>query len=125
MFSLLFFVAIIGAMFTGCGSDDDDDATTNTADLVGFWLYYEGDDMAELGFFADGTCNYEQTYDDGEDMDFGKGTYTVKGNKLTMRLTFGDETETWEYTIKSLTSKKKLVLVDEDGDTYSFDYYKK
>lgn len=122
MLSLLFFFTIIGAVFTGCSSDDDDDAT-NTTDLVGYWIHYDGDDMEELGFFADGTCNYEETYDD--EMEFGKGTYTVKGNKLTMKLTFGDEKETWEYTIKSLTSKKKLVLEDEDGDTYSFDYYKK
>ena len=122
MFSLLFLVAIIGAMFTGCSSDDDDD-NTNT-DLVGYWIRYDGEDLTELGFFADGTCNYEETYDDGEDMDFGKGTYTVKGNKLTMNLTFNDEKEVWELTIKSLKSKKKLVLEDEDGDTYTFEYFK-
>ena len=122
MFSLLFLVAMIGAMFTGCSSDDDDD-NTNT-DLVGYWIRYDGEDLTELGFFADGTCNYEETYDDGEDMDFGKGTYTVKGNKLTMNLTFNDEKEVWELTIKSLKSKKKLVLEDEDGDTYTFEYFK-
>lgn len=123
LFSLLFFIAIIGAVFVGCSSDDNDDAA-NTNDLVGYWIRYDGDDMEELGFFEDGTCNYEETYDDGEEMEFGKGTYALKGNKLTMKLTFGNETEVWEYTVKSLTNKKKLVLVDEDGDYYTFDYYK-
>lgn len=42
-----------------------------------------------------------------------------------MRLTFGDETETWTYTIKSVKSKKQLILKDDEGDTYIFDYYKK
>lgn len=119
--TLLLFVAFIGAVFTGCSKDDNDDSSDTTS-LVGYWIRYDGDDMEEFGFFADGTCNYEETYND--EMDFGKGTYTVKGNKLTMKLTFGDEKETWVYTIKSLTSKKKLVLQDEDGDTYSYDYYK-
>lgn len=122
MFSFLFLVAIIGAMFTGCSSDDDDDNTN--ANLVGYWIRYDGEDLTELGFFADGTCNYEETYDDGEYMDFGKGTYTVKGNKLTMNITFNDEKEVWELTIKSLKNKKKLVLEDEDGDTYAFEYFK-
>lgn len=110
-------------MFVGCSSDDNDDAA-NTNDLVGYWIRYDGDDMEELGFFEDGTCNYEETYDDGEEMEFGKGTYALKGNKLIMKLTFGNETEVWKYTVKSLTNKKKLVLVDEDGDYYTFDYYK-
>lgn len=125
MFSFLFIFAIIGAVFTGCGSDDDDDKdddATSTTGLVGHWVY-DDDEMIEFEFFSDGTCSYEEYYDKEEE--YGEGTYIVKGNKLTVRLTFGDETERWKYTIKSLTSKKRLVLEDEDGDTYSFTYYKR
>ena len=123
MFSLLFFVAILGAVFTSCSSDDDGDDATKT-DLVGYWLHYDGDDLEEFGFFADGTCNYEETWDNGEEMEFAQGTYTVNGNKLTIKLTFGNEKETWEYTIMSITSKKKLELIDEDGDLCTYEYYK-
>lgn len=131
LFSLMFLFAMIGTMFTGCSSDDDDN---DGNELVGYWLRYEDNDqyMEEFGFFADGTCNYTESYEPDDDNDylepeyeFGEGTYTVKGNKLTMRLTFGDETETWTYTIKSIKSKKQLILKDDEGDTYTFDYYKK
>ena len=131
LFSLMFLFAMVGTMFTGCSSDDDDN---DGNELVGYWLRYEDNDqyMEEFGFFADGTCTYTESYEPDDDNDylepeyeFGEGTYTVKGNKLTMRLTFGDETETWTYTIKSIKSKKQLILKDDEGDTYTFDYYKK
>lgn len=131
LFSLMFLFAMVGTMFTGCSSDDDDN---DGNELVGYWLRYEDNDqyMEEFGFFADGTCNYTESYEPDDDNDnlepeyeFGEGTYTVKGNKLIMRLTFGDETETWTYTIKSVKSKKHLILKDDEGDTYTFDYYKK
>lgn len=98
-------------------------------DLVGFWIRYADNDqeMEELGFFSNGTCNYTYSYDPdygsyGSEYEFAKGTYTVNGNKLIMNLNFGDETEIWTFTIKSLISKDKLVITDEDGDTYTFDY---
>ena len=127
LFSLMFLFAMVGTMFTGCSSDDDDN---DGNELVGYWLRYEDNDqyMEEFGFFADGTCNYTESYEPDDDNDnlepeyeFGEGTYTVKGNKLIMRLTFGDETETWTYTIKSVKSKKQLILKDDEGDTYTFD----
>lgn len=131
LFSLMFLFAMVGTMFTGCSSDDDDN---DGNELVGYWLRYDDNDqyMEEFGFFADGTCNYTESYEPDDDSDnlepeydFGEGTYTVKGNKLIMRLTFGDETETWTYTIKSVKSKKQLILKDDEGDTYTFGYYKK
>lgn len=132
LFSLMFLFAIVGALFTGCSSDDDEnEGASGNEDLVGFWLRYEdnGQYSEELGFFADGTCNYTESFepDDGNDKDpyyeFAKGTYVVKGNKLIMKLTCGDETEVWTYTIKKLKAKNTLVLVDEEDDTYSFKYY--
>ena len=130
----MFLFAIVGALFTGCSSNDDENEGASGNELVGYWLRYEDNDqyMEEYGFFADGTCNYTESYEPDDDSDnlepeyeFEEGTYTVKGNKLIMRLTFGDETETWTYTIKSVKSKKQLILKDDEGDTYTFDYYKK
>lgn len=39
-----------------------------------------------------------------------------------MHLTFGDETEIWTYTIKTVKNKNRLVLIDEEGDTYNYGY---
>lgn len=128
----MFLFAIVGALFTGCSSDDDEnEGASGNENLVGFWLRYEdnGQYLEELGFFADGTCNYTESFmpdddnDEYADYDFGKGTYVVKGNKLTMKLKFGDEYEVRTYTIKNLKAKKTLVLVDEEGSTRRFEYY--
>ena len=132
LFSLMFLFAIVGALFTGCSSDDDEnEGASGNENLVGFWLRYEdnGQYLEELGFFADGTCNYTESFmpdddnDEYADYDFGRGTYVVKGNKLTMKLKFGDEYEVRTYTIKNLKAKKTLVLVDEEGSTHRFEYY--
>lgn len=132
LFSLMFLFAIVGALFTGCSSDDDEnEGASGNENLVGFWLRYEdnGQYLEELAFFADGTCNYTESFmpdddnDEYADYDFGRGTYVVKGNKLTMKLKFGDEYEVWTYTIKNLKAKKTLVLVDEEGSTRRFEYY--
>ena len=118
---------VLGGVLVSCSSDDDGDGDGgySKSDIVGCWVYSNGDDISKLELFEDGTCQTLETWDSGDDMDLGEGTYTVNGNKLTLRLTFDDEKETWEYTIKTLKKKKQLVLVDEDGDTYTFDYYKK
>lgn len=131
LFSLMFLFAMVGALFTGCSSNDDENEGASGNELVGYWLRYEDNDqyMEELGFFADGTCNYTEAFEPDDDNDedpyyeFGKGTYVVKGNKLTMKLKFGDETEVWTYTIKNLKANNTLVLVDEEGYTYKFEYY--
>lgn len=132
LFSLMFLFAIVGALFTGCSSDDDEnEGASGNENLVGFWLRYEdnGQYLEELGFFADGTCNCTESFmpdddnDEYADYDFGSGTYVVKGNKLTMKLKFGDEYEVRTYTIKNLKAKKTLVLVDEEGSTRRFEYY--
>ena len=40
-----------------------------------------------------------------------------------MKVKCGDETEVWTYTIKNLKANNTLVLVDEEGYTYKFEYY--
>lgn len=127
----MFLFAMVGALFTGCSSNDVEIEGASGNELVGYWVRYEDNDqyMEEFGFFADGTCNYTEAFEPDDDNDedpyyeFGKGTYVVKGNKLTMKLKFGDETEVWTYTIKNLKANNTLVLVDEEGYTYKFEYY--
>lgn len=130
LLSLMFLFAIVGALFTGCSSDDDNESSSSNENLVGFWVRYEdnGQYLEELGLFADGTCNYTEAFEPDEDNDekpfyeFGEGTYVIKGNKLIMTLDFGDETEVWTYTIKSSKANRTLVLTDEEGSTYTFNY---
>lgn len=129
---MLLFVSIIGAMFTSCSSDDvNDDSSNGNESITGYWIRYADNDQyfEEFGFSDDGTCSYTESYmpdDYSEEMEYrdhGKGTYVLKDNKLTMTLNFNDEKEIWIFTVKSLKAKKELVLVDEDGDTYIYDYY--
>ncbi len=129
---MLLFVSIIGAMFTSCSSDDvNDDSSNGNASITGYWIRYADNDQyfEEFGFSDDGTCSYTESYtpddysEETEYSDYGKGTYVLKDNKLTMTLNFNDEKEIWIFTVKSLKAKKELVLVDEDGDTYIYDYY--
>lgn len=129
---MLLFVSIIGAMFTSCSSDDvNDDSSNGNASITGYWIRYADNDQyfEEFGFSDDGTCSYTESYtpddysEETEYSDYGKGTYALKDNKLTMTLNFNDEKEIWIFTVKSLKAKKELVLVDEDGDTYIYDYY--
>mgnify|MGYP003457497907 FL=1 len=106
----MFLFTIVGALFTGCSSDNEsnNDDSSSSESLVGYWIRYEdnGQYLEELGLFADGTCNYTEVVEPNDDSnedssyDFGEGTYVVKGNKLIMTLTFGDETEVWTYIIK-------------------------
>ena len=118
LFSLMFLFAIVGTLFSGCSSDDDNDDPTSDKNLVGYWIRYEenGQYLEELGLFADGTCNYTEAFEPDDDNDedpfyeFGEGTYVIKDNKLIMTLTFGDETEVWTYIIKSSKAKKTLVF---------------
>ena len=126
LFSLMLLFTIVGALFTGCSSDDENnnDDSSSSESLVGYWMRYEdnGQYLEELGLFADGTCNYLEVDYSYEDYDFGEGTYVVKGNKLIMTLTFGDKTDVWTYIIKSSKAKNTLVLTDEEGFTYTFNY---
>lgn len=131
LFSLMFLFAIVGALFTGCSSDDDEnEGASDNENLVGSWLRYEDNDqyLEEFVFFADGTCNHSESFmpdgdnDEYPSYDFDRGTYVVKGNKLTMKMWSGDECEVWTYTIKNLKAKNTLVLTDEEGSTYTFNY---
>lgn len=107
--------------------DDEEEVVVNPKDLVGYWINYSNHDqeMTELGFKADGTCNYTYSYEPDNDKleseyEYATGTYRTKGSKLAMTLQFGDETEIWEFTIVSVSSSK-LVLKDEYGEKITFE----
>lgn len=126
----MFLLAVVGTLFVGCSSDDDNDGASSNESLTGYWVRYEdgGQYLEELGFFADGTCNYTESFEPDDDSDenpeyeFAKGVYSVNGNQLTMRLKFNDETEMWKFTIKAFKDKDMLVLENEDGDVVTFGY---
>ena len=130
LLSLMLFFAIVGALFTGCSSDDDNESSSSNENLVGFWIRYgdNGQYLEELGLFADGTCNYTEAFEPDDDnteepfYEFGEGTYVIKDNKLIMTLDFGDETEVWTYIIQSSKANSTLVLTNEEGSTYTFNY---
>lgn len=125
LFSLFFVVTIISAMLAGCSSNDDenDNYSNEAINLVGgTWVYLEDEEVYEkIEFYSDGTCLYQE-FENGELSDKGYGKYSIKGDKLVMILTFGDETEKWTYAIdtEAFDEGKLLVLIDEDGDIYYF-----
>lgn len=59
MFSFLFFIAIIGAVFIGCSSDDDDAISKKEYDssLFGEWVANDGKKYVHdyYSFYSDGT----------------------------------------------------------------------
>ena len=113
MFSFLFFVAIMSAMFTGC-SKDDDGAGFDKTELLGYW----SSETDEFELFADGTCYYAEL------TTTAKGTFVVDGDRLIFKLVWSDDhsTDILVYTIKSLEKQKRMVLADEDGDLFTFHY---
>ena len=59
LFSLMFLFAIVGALFTGCSSDDDEDLSTkeHDASLYGEWVANDGKKYVHdyYSFYSDGT----------------------------------------------------------------------
>lgn len=131
--SALALLAVISVIFAACSSDNKEDnndgenGNGNDTEIYepkdfagGCWIFEQGEDKEKIVFNTDGTCTY-YSFIEGE-TDNGIGTYTIFGNRLTMRLVFGDEEETWKYTIKLFKKGSKLILVDSDGKTHNFTY---
>ena len=114
--TLLAMIAIC-LCFTSCSKDDDDNGGDSEASsLIGSW-YDEGDDYYEkITFKKNGTVifYYEEYYGGRWEKDREEGTYSVKGNKLTVYI--GDDVETATFKVTS----KKLTIEDEDGDTFVY-----
>lgn len=110
--------------FTACSTDDDDDdgGNSDVSELIGTWAYEdeEGEYYMEVTFKANGTfIQYEEDYYWGEEHE-ERGTYSVKGNKLTIQFD-DDDVETCTF---SVTSKKLTIKYTEDGENYTEVFYR-
>ena len=118
LYTILAMLAIC-LCFTACSKDDDNNGgDPDASSIVGTWEYEEDDYYEEITFKSSGTVViYSEEYYDGEwDEWEERGTYSVKGNKLTTDI--DDEINTVTFTVTS----KKLTITDEEGDIYI--YYK-
>jgi uncharacterized protein (TIGR03066 family) len=90
LFALLFAAAVLGMAFVSCGDDKDEPSTGG--DVVGTWqqIYNDEDGQSEIlvQFTKDGKFHEVDVYKEvgGEvDVDIEHGTYTIQGNKMTIR----------------------------------------
>ena len=101
---------------TSCGNDEPDNKDNS---IVGSWTcsnhYHGGTDS--FTFKKNGTMSW--TYSGSWSFTDFTGTYTFNGSILTVTNSSGT---TWVYIVAGL-SDSSLVLIDEDGDSYT--YYKK
>ena len=114
--TLLVMIAIC-LCFTNCSKEDDDNGgDSDSSALVGSWFYEEEDYYEEITFKKNGTfILYSEEYYDGEWDEYeGRGTYSVKGDKLTVD--FDDEVSTSTFKVTS----NKLTIKDEEGDTFVY-----
>lgn len=113
LYTILAMLAIC-LCFTACSKDDDNNGgDSDASSIVGTWVYEEDDYYEEITFKPNGTLTiYSEEYYDGEwDEWEERGTYSVKGHKLTIDI--DDEIITFTFTVTS----KKLTITDEEGDT--------
>ena len=112
-------VALFMASFTACNNNA---AVDYSEYIVGTWTAHLVNYAEALVFNADGTM---QTYlvgsgDSSMVLSYymeDHGTYTVKGNKLTMKWSDGTK-----YDITITISPYKLLAFDYDGNGIDFDY---
>ncbi len=119
-FLSLSLVALFMASFTACNNDSI--PMDYSKYIVGTWTAHLTNYAEALVFNADGTM---QTYlvgsgDTSMVLSYymeDHGTYTVKGNKLTMKWSDGTK-----YDIALTISPYKLLAFDYDGNGIDFDY---
>lgn len=114
IFSSILFVMFLSLFIIGCSSDDEEN-NQMLSEIVGTWRcnYEDGYDL--IIFRSNGTGTWtEQAYDSGGST--RNIAYEINGNKLIIT----DEEGYIEiYNIAKLSSSL-LVLVDEDGDSWTF-----
>ena len=114
LFTSILLVTLLSLFVTGC-SNDDEEENQNFSEIIGTWRcnYEDGYDL--IIFRSNGTGTWtEQSYD------YGGSTwnmaYRTDGNKLIIT---DEEGYVEIYNIAKLSSSL-LVLVDEDGDSWTF-----
>ena len=119
-FLSLSLVALLMACFTACNNNA---AVDYSEYIVGTWTAHLTNYAEALVFNADGTMQTHIAGPSGEDLSVidqyfeDHGTYTLKGNKLTM--VWSDGTK---YDITITISPYKLLAFDYDGNGIDFDY---
>ena len=120
-FLSLSLVALLMACFTACNNDSI--PMDYSKYIVGTWTAHLTNYAEALIFNADGTMQTHIAGPNDEDLSVidqyfeDHGTYTVKGNKLTM--VWSDGTK---YDIALTISPYKLLAFDYDGNGIDFDY---
>ena len=113
-------MALLMACFTACNNNA---AVDYSEYIVGTWTAHLTNYAEALVFNADGTMQTHIAGPNDEDLSVidqyfeDHGTYTVKGNKLTM--VWSDGTK---YDITITISPYKLLAFDYDGNGIDFDY---
>ena len=121
-FLSLSLVALFMACFTACNNNDSIPMDYSEY-IVGTWTAHLVNYAEALVFNADGTMKTHIAGPSGEDLSVidqyfeDHGTYTLKGNKLTM--VWSDGTK---YDITISMSPYKLLAFDYDGNGIDFDY---
>ena len=119
-FLSLSLVALLMACFTACNNNA---AVDYSEYIVGTWTAHLINYAEALVFNADGTMQSHIAGPNDEDLSVidqyfeDHGTYTLKGNKLTM--VWSDGTK---YDITITISPYKLLAFDYDGNGIDFDY---
>ena len=119
-FLSLSLVALLMACFTACNNNA---AVDYSEYIVGTWTAHLTNYAEALVFNADGTMQSHIAGPNDEDLSVidqyfeDHGTYTLKGNKLTM--VWSDGTK---YNITITISPYKLLAFDYDGNGIDFDY---
>ena len=115
----LMLVAMVSLSLSSCGDDDDDDGGGNP--LVGTWscsshyidrVSYDGG-TDTYTFKSNGTYEWKCR---GWDNESGKYYYNNSLSTLTITNQKGT---TWVYVIPTLTDSY-FVMIDEDGDSYTY-----
>ena len=120
-FLSLSLVALLMACFTACNNDSI--PMDYSKYIVGTWTAHLVNYAEALVFNADGTMKSHIAGPNDEDLSVidqyfeDHGTYTLKGNKLTM--VWSDGTK---YDITITISPYKLLAFDYDGNGIDFDY---
>lgn len=104
MISLMLVILMTALLFVGCGGKKE-----STPEVVGVWSKENGYERTTVRITEDGNITLTASYM-GKEYPFLEGTYTLEGNKMTV--TYGELSETTEYSVSGNTLKLTLLKTD-------------
>jgi len=118
--SLMLGLLVSFALFTACGSDDDDGGSSNP--IVGTWWIEKSGQYTEMTFNANKTCTWWNYKTDRTTLlRSDKGTYEINGNTLAIwwesEKKYWDEDGPWTttFTIKG----NQMITTEGNGNTWT------